>query len=416
MAAVNDPVPPTGRPVPVEIGRTRPRVRPGLTAPVRSGSVPSTPASSGPARSRRARPARAGRLGRAGRALRLARFVAGLAVKERIDPSWPVHPLVAELFLTDNCNLACTSCACWRDHTRHELSTDEWCGVIDQLAALGFIKLNFTGGEALIRRDAATIIGHAHRRGIADLHLNTNGILLDDERLAEVLDAGVTSFNISVDGPDPASHDAIRGFDGAFDTTIEAIRRVIASGPGVAVRMNFTVLAGNAHQLPAMADLAETLGVRLYLNLGTDRTFLFRHQDVTAQLDVDEAVLRDALAELERRSRAGSGSGHLPSRRALRYIPGHFEFESVPMVPCVESQLKLMIRSTGAIGGCWGHDGTFNVRDRSIRSVIDSPEYREEHQRFFAKDCVRCGSNYALNLRLRPAGLAEEAQTRWRTR
>ncbi|MFV0259818.1 MAG: radical SAM protein [Acidimicrobiales bacterium] len=374
-----------GRPVPVEIGR------------------PGRPAGS-------PRPARPGRTDRAVRTWRLARFVARLAIKERVRPSLPVRPLVAELFLTDNCNLTCTSCACWREHTRNELSTEEWCQVVDQLADLGFIKLNFTGGEALIRRDAAVIMAHARARGIADLHLNTNGILLDDRRLAEVISAGVTSFNISVDGPDPASHDAIRGLDGAFATTVEAIRRVTAYGPEVAVRMNFTVLAGNAHHLPAMADLAETLGVSLYLNLGTDTTFLFRHPDVTAQLDVDETVLRDALADLERRVRGGSR--RLPPVRALRYIPGHFELEPASTVPCAESQLKLMIRSSGQIGGCWGHDGTLNVRDRSIRSVIDDPAYREEHDRFFRKDCVQCGSNYALNLKLRPAGFLDAARAR----
>lgn len=50
--------------------------------------------------------------------LRLAWFFAALAVKEHIAPSLHVRPLVAELFLTENCNLRCRSCACWRTATR----------------------------------------------------------------------------------------------------------------------------------------------------------------------------------------------------------------------------------------------------------------------------------------------------------
>ena len=41
--------------------------------------------------------------------VRLARFFAQLAVKEHLAPGLRVRPLVAELFLTDNCNLKCVS-------------------------------------------------------------------------------------------------------------------------------------------------------------------------------------------------------------------------------------------------------------------------------------------------------------------
>ncbi len=80
---------------------------------------------------------------------RLALFFSRLAVKEHLAPNLHVRPLVAELFLTDNCNLRCVSCACWRSTTRNELSTEEWESVLLQLAELRFVKVNFTGGEAL---------------------------------------------------------------------------------------------------------------------------------------------------------------------------------------------------------------------------------------------------------------------------
>ncbi len=143
--------------------------------------------------------------------LQLVRFFGALALKEHMLPRLKVRPLVAELFLTENCNLRCTSCACWRTHTSDELSTAEWKDVIDQLVALRIVKLNFTGGEPLIRRDAIELMAYAHDRGARAIHLNTNGILLDDRRRAAVLAAGVRSFNLSVDGPSPAIHDAIRG-------------------------------------------------------------------------------------------------------------------------------------------------------------------------------------------------------------
>lgn len=332
--------------------------------------------------------------------LRLARFIGQLAIKRHLAPRLHVRPLVAELFLTDNCNLRCISCSCWRDHTWNELTREEWYGILDQLWTLGFVKLNFTGGEALIRRDAADVIAHARDLGFRDLHLNTNGLLLDRRRLAEVIRAGIRSFNISVDGSSAERHDGIRGRSGSFESATEALRLVVEQREryGLDVRLNFTVLANNAGDLPEIAALARDLGVALYLNLGTDQTFLFRHEQVTGLLDVDEAQLRRSLTELE--SMVRQDPNGLPSLAALRYIPGHFGLAETRYVPCAESQLKLMVRSTGAVGGCWGHDATMNVRNQSIRSIIDSSHYRDEHQRFFEKDCVSCGSNYALNIRV----------------
>ncbi len=343
---------------------------------------------------------------------RLAAFFGRLAVKEHLAPGLHVRPLVAELFLTENCNLACISCGCWRDTTRGELSTDEWRGVIDQLAAAGILKANFTGGEPLLRRDAAALMAHARDAGIRDLHLNTNGILLDEQRLAEVLAAGIRSFNISVDGATAAVHDRIRGRDGAFDLTVQRIRDLVAERDrlGLRVRMNFTVMHDNVGQLADIAELAAELRVRLYLNLATDTTFLFRAEGVDGLARIDREELRTAMARLEQVARRDRR--WLPRYADLRYVRRHFTERIQRELPCAESQLKLMVHSRGEVGGCWGEDPSANVRESSVRDVVDSVAYRSQHERLFRKDCVGCGSNYSLNLRWRPRSYWDDLQ--WR--
>ena len=71
-----------------------------------------------------------------------------------------------------------------------------------------------------------------------------------------------------------------------------------------------------------------------------------------------------------------------------------------------------MIHSRGEIGGCWGHDPEMNVRETRIRDVVDSPEYRAQHEKLFQKECVGCGSNYSLNLRWRPSTYVQDLM--WR--
>lgn len=343
---------------------------------------------------------------------RLVPFVARLAVKEHLAPALHVRPLVAELFLTDNCNLKCISCACWRSVTRNELDGDEWRMVIDQLAAAGIVKANFTGGEPLLRRDAPDLIAHAARRGIRDLHLNTNAVLLDDRRRDAVLYAGVRSFNISVDGPDASVHDAIRGVAGSFERTVDHLRGLLRHRDRLRlrVRMNATVMRSNVHDLPAIMRLAQRLEVQLYLNLATDRTFLFRDGQVTVETRIATDAIDDALREVEQVLRADRR--FLPRYAELAYLRAHFDDVVQRSLPCAESQLKLMVHSTGDVGGCWGHAAAHNVREATIEQILASSHYREQHEQLFRKQCVGCGSNYALNLAWRPSSYLEDVM--WR--
>jgi MoaA/NifB/PqqE/SkfB family radical SAM enzyme len=342
---------------------------------------------------------------------RLGKFFAALALKEHALPALHVRPLVGEIFLTENCNLRCISCACWREMTRNELSTDEWKEVLRQLARLRIHKVNFTGGEPLTRRDAVELMRFARSVGIRHTHLNTNAILLTPVKLDEVLAAGIRSFNISVDGPG-ALHDRIRGRKGAFIRTIGHLRNLIAQQDryDLKLRMNFTVMRDNVSALPEIAALAQILGIRLYLNLATDKTFLFRDPAVSDQARVPADELAAALEKFEQIAR--KDARWLPRYSDLRYIPRHFDNIVQRGLPCAESQLKLMIHSRGEVGGCWGHDARFNVRERSIAEIVEGASYRSEHARFFRKECVGCGSNYSLNLRWRPFTYLQD--TLWR--
>ena len=110
----------------------------------------------------------------------------------------------------------------------------------------------------------------------------------------------------------------------------------------------------NLAQVPDIARLADELGVRLYLNLATDTTFLFRAPGVDELASVDHDELRDVMGRLERLARDGAGG--LPRYSDLRYVRRHFTERIQRELPCAESQLKLMVHSRGEIGGCWGED------------------------------------------------------------
>ena len=311
--------------------------------------------------------------------------------------------------MTDNCNLHCISCACWRSNTPNEMTFDEWCASIKQLGALGFVKLNFTGGEALLRPDLEKIIKFAAANTDAELHLNTNAIFLTPPKARRLIDAGIRSFNISFDGATAQMHDEIRGLSGAFERTLENFQALVAMRTlyGLKIRMCFTVMRKNIHQLVEMATLAQQLKVNLFFNVLTDHTFLFQGHQIVRLGEIDNSSLDSALRELLVHKR--EKPKFLPRYSVIRYIAKHFRDQLQKDLPCVEASLKLMVHSQGQVGGCWAHDAEFSVREQTVEDILRSAKYRRTQTDLYFKRCRGCGSNHSLNLRFDPRAIVQDA-------
>ena len=139
-----------------------------------------------------------------------------------------------------------------------DLSYGECCGIIDQLAAYAPMILVLSGGEPLWRRDVFDLAQRAKSRGIR-VALATNGTLVDETMAQRIYDAGIQRVAISLDGADRITHDTFRGHEGAFDAAIRGLKCLQALG--VSTQINTTVSHHNAHQLPEIMNLAESLGV-----------------------------------------------------------------------------------------------------------------------------------------------------------
>ena len=86
----------------------------------------------------------------------------------------------------------------------------------------------------------------------------TNGTLVTKEVAHKIVDAGVRRVSISLDGADAATHDAFRGIPGAFDQALRGLRNL--KELGMSVQINMTIARHNAHQLPAVLEMARSLG------------------------------------------------------------------------------------------------------------------------------------------------------------
>jgi cyclic pyranopterin phosphate synthase len=104
--------------------------------------------------------------------------------------------------VTDRCNLRCGYCmpAEVVFRPREELlSHEEIARVVRVAAGLGIRTLRLTGGEPLLRRGLADLVGLLVAiPGIDEVSLTTNGLLLA-EQAAELRDAGLARLNVSLD-------------------------------------------------------------------------------------------------------------------------------------------------------------------------------------------------------------------------
>ncbi len=165
------------------------------------------------------------------------------------------------LSITDRCNLRCRYCMpqssfSWMP-SENILSFEEIHRLCRAFCRLGIRKIRLTGGEPLVRRGITDLIRKLNRLdGLEEICLTTNGTLLG-RHAAELLDAGVTHINISLDTMIPDTYASITGAD-MFQQVWDSIMKVIELGFSQ-VKINSVVIKGVTDR--DIYDLAE-LAVR----------------------------------------------------------------------------------------------------------------------------------------------------------
>ena len=165
-------------------------------------------------------------------------------------------PLMFYFEVTLACDLVCKHCrASAQDHADPaELSTDQAKALIDQASAFPRRPtMVLTGGDPLKRNDLFQLTRHAVSRGIEVALTPSATPLATREAFDEARHSGIRSLGISLDGADPQTHDAFRGWEGSFARTLEMLQN--ARNLQFAVQINTTVTRRNVHQIDAIADL-----------------------------------------------------------------------------------------------------------------------------------------------------------------
>lgn len=162
--------------------------------------------------------------------------------------------------LTDRCNLRCKYCMPEKGINKflHEdmLSLEEVYEITKIFVDLGIDKIRFTGGEPLVRYGIVDLISKVSElKGVKDLAMTTNGILLKD--MAEDLkNAGLNRVNISLDTLDEDKYKEItRG--GNLKDVLEGIEEAKRVGL-TPIKINTVLIGGfNDDEIGSLARITE---------------------------------------------------------------------------------------------------------------------------------------------------------------
>ncbi len=160
------------------------------------------------------------------------------------------------LEITKKCNLNCLHCGsdCKAEYSTAELTTESWLKIIDYVKAHFGEQVLFviSGGEPLVHPDIFKIGQHITDTGMK-WGMVTNGIKLDGKCMKNLVDSGIYSITISVDGTEK-NHNFLRNHKSAYKK-VEAALKLIGNAP-ISMKDAVTcVYPANLNELDKIAEL-----------------------------------------------------------------------------------------------------------------------------------------------------------------
>ena len=200
--------------------------------------------------------------------------------------------------VTDRCNLRCTYCMPEAEYVwlpRDSILTfEETARLVDAFVATGVDRVRLTGGEPLLRRDLPDLVERlAARRGIVDLALTTNGVLLASQAAA-LRAAGLHRLTVSLDTLKADRFRELARFD-ELPAVLAGIDAAVRAG-FTSLKIDTVVMRGrNDDELVPLIEFGRSVGAEVrfieYMDVGGAT-----HWSMDAVVPRDEILRRLASA------------------------------------------------------------------------------------------------------------------------
>ena len=149
----------------------------------------------------------------------------------KFRPYFPIH---IDIETNYSCNLKCIMCPYGDSDFQHpkykgiSLEKEIIKDIINQGVKNGLKSIRFSGlNEPLLYEDIPELIAYAKQKGVLDIFLTSNGMLLNTKKATKLIEAGLTHLMISLDASTMETYSKIR-IGGNFDKVIENLNRFLS--------------------------------------------------------------------------------------------------------------------------------------------------------------------------------------------
>ena len=307
----------------------------------------------------------------------------------------PRGPLIVFLSLTERCNLRCKKCTIWKadkEEREAELNKEDIFSLLSQLSSMGTKIIALWGGEPLLNKNLCEIIREIHRLKMIP-YLITNGLLLNEQNVAQLIKSGLGSISVSLDNPFPGKHDERKGVKGAFARTCEGLALLKKmNGDKVNVGINMVISKDNIQEILPMAELASSLKLNwlkfIPIHFGFPYNQMeFGDKELIPDEEETDSIQRNLLEA--RKYLVGQGL-YTNSTKFLKEFQGFFKGE-YPMKHCYAGYLLCNVDSYGNVTQCsLDSRSAGNIRKNSFKELWKSTEFDHIRKDHNEKLCGHC--------------------------
>jgi MoaA/NifB/PqqE/SkfB family radical SAM enzyme len=313
--------------------------------------------------------------------------------------------------VTAKCNSCCRFCEAHLLDSARDLSLERIKSLLREARDLGILKVSFSGGEPLMRKDIWSIIQQCCGLGLS-YSILSNGLLVEglgQEELAWLKKAD--SIDISLESHRAEVHNALRGAAGFFERTVRGIK--VLRGHNIRVNTNTVICSLNLGDLAGMVRLGKELDV-CYMAFQP----LHRWSNYHAVPPIEKAHLSVGprmISELEQSvADAVRVSGKIGQRTNLcmlqRWLVPFFRAQNsndgriwmkdvAPSFTCIGPFESALIDSDGSLCPCVMLPAYDDIKDKSLVEALRSlaPLKNALRQGRFHPDCYKCSCQMARN-------------------
>lgn len=167
--------------------------------------------------------------------------------------------------LTNRCNLLCPTCFSHQDNRKkRDIKLTEFKKlVVENRRILNELSL-YNYGEPLLNKNIYKMIRFAKTIGVRHIKIATNGTLLDNNNVNNILHSGLDYISISLDGATKEVYDKFRK-NGNFKKVVSNISNLVRSRnilkKELKIELQFIIMKHNVHQVKSIKKLANDLKV-----------------------------------------------------------------------------------------------------------------------------------------------------------